>query len=135
MLLLAAYKVLLLRYTGQEDLIVGCPIAGRTQLETEALIGCFINTLALRTQVSGDMTFLEVLSQVRNKVRRGLQHQALSFEKVIEEVNPARLPNRTPIFQTFLNYRNLPVTEPVISTVRFEPWRFDDGIAQFDLSL
>lgn len=135
MLLLAVFKVLLRRYTGQEDIIVGCPIAGRTQVETEGLIGCFVNTLALRSRVRGEMKFPDLLGQVRDTVLRAFEHQALPFEQVIEALNPARMQNCTPIFQIFFNYRNLPMPERAAAELQFAPWRCEDGIAQFDVSL
>ncbi len=132
---LAAFKILLWRYTGEADVIVGCPIAGRRQVETEPLLGCFINMLALRSQVKGEATFLDFLRQIRGKALNAFQHQNVPFEKVIETVNPPRAENRTPIFQTVLNFRNLPETAGVAGDIKFVPHHCPDGLAQFDLTL
>ena len=87
--LLAAFKVLLYRYTCQDDISVGCPVAGRGRIETEPLIGCFINTLILRTDLSGDPSFRELLARVRRTTLGAFAHQELPFEKVIEALGPA----------------------------------------------
>jgi amino acid adenylation domain-containing protein len=138
MLLLAAFDVLLYRYSGENDIIVGCPIAGRTRLETEPLLGCFINTLALRAQIKGELSFRELLGQVREKALAAYQYQNVPFEKIVEVINPPRILNRTPVFQILFNMRNLPranLANDKSDNLRITPWHCDDGIAQFDLSL
>ncbi|HEX5890495.1 MAG TPA: condensation domain-containing protein, partial [Pyrinomonadaceae bacterium] len=90
MTLLAAFKALLWRYTGQSDIVVGTPVANRNREELEGLIGFFVNTLALRTDVSGDATFLELLSRVRETALGAYAHQDLPFELLVEELQPAR---------------------------------------------
>lgn len=107
MVLLAAFKVLLSRYTGQEDIVVGSPIAGRNRLETQGIIGCFLNTLVLRTDVSGSPTFLEFLSRVRKTTVEAYTNQDLPFEKLLEELQPERDLSRTPLFNVFVNMLNL----------------------------
>ena len=86
MTLLAAFQVLLFRYTGQEDIVVGSPIAGRNRGEVEGLIGFFVNTLALRTDLSGDPTFLEVLRRVREVALEAYDHQDLPFERLVDDL-------------------------------------------------
>ena len=135
MALLAAYQVLLFRYSGQEEVIVGCPIAGRTEVSTEPLVGCFINTLALRGRPRPEMSFRDFLGQIRDKALAAYQHQGLPFEKVVEAVNPPRTTNTPPVFQTLLNFRNLPSPPAVPGGLQIEPWDFDYGLAQFDLAL
>ena len=86
MVVLTAFEVLLYRYTRQEDIVVGLPVAGRNQIETESLIGCFVNTLALRSQVSGAMTFQELLLQVRETALAAFSNQEVPFEKIVESL-------------------------------------------------
>jgi acyl carrier protein len=91
MTLLAAFKTLLLRYTGQDDCQVGVPIANRTRTETEALIGCFANTLVMRTDLSGDPTFAEALGRVREVSLTGYAHQDVPFDKLVAELTPSAI--------------------------------------------
>ena len=90
MLLLAAFKVLLYRYTSEEDIIVGSPIAGRQRVETEGLIGFFVNTLVLRTKIKGNESFRELLKRVREETLEAYEHQDIPFEKLVEELQPER---------------------------------------------
>ena len=137
MTLLAAFQALLSRYTGQEDIAVGVPIAGRTHVETEGLIGCFMNVLVLRTALSGNPSFREALIRVRDMALQAYIHQEVPFEKLVEELRPERLSNRWPLFQTMFNLRNLPtVAVKQAGNLRIEPFPFDSGvIGGFDLSL
>ncbi|HXM36910.1 MAG TPA: amino acid adenylation domain-containing protein [Pyrinomonadaceae bacterium] len=140
MTLLAAFKVLLYRYTGQEDIIVGSPIANRPQTETESLIGFFLNNLALRTELSGNLNFREVLARVGKTALQAYEHQDVAFEKLIEELKPVRDLSRTPVFQVYFNLFNfadeikLPGTSRTISFV--EAWSHsDEELSKFDLTL
>ena len=99
MSLLAGFKALLHRYTGQEEIAVGSPISGRTRAETEELIGFFVNTLVLRTGLSGDPTFIDLLRRVRKTTLGAYDHQDLPFEKLVEELHPERSRSHTPLFQ------------------------------------
>lgn len=103
MTLLAAFKLLLSRLTGQQDIVVGTPIAGRNRPETEGLIGFFLNFLVLRTDVSGELTFLQLLRRVRETALAAYDHQEIPFEKLLEELQPERDLSRTPLFQVFFN--------------------------------
>jgi amino acid adenylation domain-containing protein len=106
MALLAAYGVLLHRYTGDEDFVVGAPIAGRTRGETEGLIGMFVNTLALRVDVSGEPTFRQLLARVRETLVNAYAHQDFPFERLVQLLQPPRDRHRTPIFQTMCDLQN-----------------------------
>ncbi|HEV2727188.1 MAG TPA: amino acid adenylation domain-containing protein, partial [Solirubrobacterales bacterium] len=108
MTLLAAFDVLLHRYTGQEDICVGTPVAGRTRAEVEPLIGLFINTLVLRADASGGVTFVELMRRVREVALGAYAHQEVPFEKLVEELQPERDLSRSPLFQVMLMLQNAP---------------------------
>jgi amino acid adenylation domain-containing protein len=136
MTLLAAYQVLLFRYSGQEDLAVGVPIAGRNRQELEGLIGCFVNTLVLRGDLSGEPTFTTYLAQVRNRALDAYAHQDVPFEKLVEDLAPKRDLSRNPLFQTSLVLHNTPVSRwqlPGLAVERIEGIR--GSTAKFDLAM
>lgn len=108
MTLLAAFKVLLHRYSGQEEILVGTPIAGRATVEVEKMIGFFLNTLVIRSNLSGNPSFRDVLKQVRETCLGAYANQDIAFEKLVEELQPERNLSRTPIFQVFFNMLNIP---------------------------
>lgn len=103
MTLLAAYYTLLFRYTDQTDIVVGSPVAGRQAPETEQMIGCFVNMLPLRCDLSGDPEFSELVRRVREVALGAYAHEALPFDRLVEELKPARDPRRAPVFQVVLN--------------------------------
>src|SRR5204863_9371769 len=107
MTLLAAYEVLLYRYSGQEDVIVGVPVDDRSRQELEQLIGPFVNSIVLRSDVSGSPTFTELLSRTRRRLLDAIEHQELPFERLVERLAPDRHPSRHPLFQAQLAL-NLP---------------------------
>ncbi len=135
MTILAAFQSLLQRYSGQDDVVVGTPIAGRMHLELENLIGFFVNTLALRTNFSGSPTFRELLRQVRDNTLGAYRNQDLPFEKLVEELHPVRDMSHSPIFQVMFVFENLPMQAFGISDLSVEPFLFETGTATFDLSL
>ena len=107
MTLLAAFQVLLYRYTGQKDIVVGSPIANRHYKETEELIGFFVNTLALRTTFEGNETFIDVLNKVKETTLQAYQHQDVPFEQLVDHLNIPRELNRNPIFQVMFTFQNV----------------------------
>jgi aspartate racemase len=139
MLMLAAFQTLLHRYTNQEDIIVGSPIAGRSQIETEKIIGFFLNTLVLRTDLSGRPTFRELLARVREVCLGAYAHQEIPFEPLLEQLRIKRDLSRTPLFQTMLVLLNTPVSTPTSTAdmmgLTFSPVKIDNGTTKFDLSL
>lgn len=135
MVLLAAFKTLLLRYTGLEDVLVGTPVANRNRVELEQLLGFFVNTLVLRTDLSGGPTFRELLHRVREVTLGCYAHQEVPFEKIVETLQPERDPGRNPIFQVMFALQNAPESSWNLSSVSVEPFEYDSTIAHFDLSL
>jgi len=135
MTLLAAFYVLLHRYTGAEDIVVGSPLAGRTKPATEALIGPFIYSLALRTDLSGGPGFAELLGRVRETVIGALAHEELPFEVLVEKLNPPRSLTYTPVFQVMFQLRNLPPAGARFPGFEFDEADIDPGTAELDLSL
>ncbi|EGK86184.1 amino acid adenylation domain protein [Microcoleus vaginatus FGP-2] len=135
MTLLAAFQTFLYRYTGQEDIIVGTPIAGRNQVEAEGLIGFFVNTLALRTYLSGNPTFQELLGRVREVALGAYAHQDLPFEKLVEELQPERDRSRTPLFQVMFVLQNTPSSALELPGLTVNSLNIDSGTAKFDLTL
>ncbi|MET0647062.1 MAG: condensation domain-containing protein, partial [Pyrinomonadaceae bacterium] len=135
MTLLAAYATLLSRYSGETDLLVGAPMAGRSRAEVEHLIGFFTNTLVLRVDLSGDPTFRELVGRVRGVSLEAYAHQDLPFEKLVEELHPQRDLSRSPIFQVAFSLQDAPPAAPAAAGVTLEPSNVDIQIAKFDLCL
>jgi len=135
MLLLAAFQTLLHRYTGQEDILVGSPVAGRTSVEAENLIGFFLNTLVLRGDLSGDPTFRELLGRIRRVALDAYAHQELPFEKLVEALQPARDLSRPPLFQAMFVLQNEPLCPLELAGLKLTPLPTHSGTAKFDLML
>jgi amino acid adenylation domain-containing protein/non-ribosomal peptide synthase protein (TIGR01720 family) len=136
MTLLAAFDVLLHRITGQSDLVVGSPIAGRTRVETEPLIGFFLNTLVLRAELSDELSFTELLARVKETCLDAYAHQDLPFERLVQEIAPERDLSRSPIFQVMFILQNTPAGGMAAPTgVKLRGAPVDGGNAKFDLTL
>ncbi|MEG4234725.1 amino acid adenylation domain-containing protein [Microcoleus sp. Pol11C3] len=135
MTLLAAFQILLYRYTGQEDVIVGSPIANRNRAEIEGLIGFFVNTLVLRTELSGDPSFRELLGRVREVALGAYAHQDLPFEKLVEELQLERDLSRNPLFQVMFVFQNAPISALEFRGLSLTPVEVHNGTAKFDLTL
>ncbi len=131
--LLAAFQTLLYRYTGQTDIPVGSPIANRNRSEIEGLIGFFVNSLVLRTDLSGNPRFRELLSRVRELALGAYAHQDLPFEKLVEELQPERDLSRNPLFQIVFALQNAPVEALDLPGLTLSPLKFDPGTTRFDL--
>lgn len=135
MTLLAAFETLLFRYSGQEDLVIGSPIAGRNRAETEELIGFFVNTLPLRTRLSGNPTFRELLKRVRETALGAYAHQDLPFEKIVEWAQPERSLSYAPIFQVMFALQNQPRATFALPGLELSPLKRESDAAKFDLTL
>jgi non-ribosomal peptide synthetase component F len=135
MVLLAAWSVLLGRYGGTEDVVVGTPVAGRSQLQLEGLIGFFVNTLVLRVGLGGNPTVAELLARVRSVVLGALEHQDLPFEKLVEVLNPPRHTDRAPVFQVLFNFHTEPAAPFGFAGTTTRPVVVERTTTKFELSL
>jgi amino acid adenylation domain-containing protein len=135
MVSMAAFEALLWRYTGQESILVGTPTAARSQIEVENLIGFFVNTLVFRADFTANMTFRDLVQQVRGFALDAYSHQDVPFEKLVEELVPQRSMNTTPLFQVMFTFQNIPKQIFEISGLEMEELEFETGIAKFDLGV
>ena len=135
MVLLAGFQALLHRITGQEEVILGSPVANRDRSEVEELIGFFVNTLVLRTDVSGNPPFAELVARARETALGAWAHQSLPFERLVEELQPERDLSRQPLFQVMFHLQNVPLPDFGLPGVTVEPLDVDPGTAPFDLGV
>ncbi len=135
MTLIAAYKTLLYRYTGERDILVGTPVAGRNRREVEGLIGVFINTLVLRTDLSGEPTFRELLSRVKEVSLEAFANQDAPFEKLVEELQPERDLSRNPFFQVMFVLQNAPMPSFKQGNLVMSPLVIEGVTSKFDMTL
>ncbi len=135
MTLLAAFQILLHRYTGQDDLVIGTPIANRNRLEIEGLIGFFVNTLVLRADLSRNPSFSGLLRRVRDTCLGAYAHQDLPFERLVEELRPEPDLSRNPLFQVMFVLRNASPQEIALPGLSLKPVEIDTGTTHFDLTL
>jgi amino acid adenylation domain-containing protein len=135
MLLLAAFQAMLGRYTGQDDIVIGSPIANRNRGEIEGVIGFFVNSVVLRTDLSGDPTFRELLGRVRETALGAYAHQDLPFETLVEHLRPERDLSRNPLFQVAFAVQNAPVDDLVLGDLTIGLVKATSGLTRFDLEL
>ncbi|WP_139491838.1 non-ribosomal peptide synthetase [Brevibacillus dissolubilis] len=135
MLMLAIFKVILYRYSGQTDLIVGTPVANRNDHEIEELIGYFINTLAIRTDLSNNLTFRDLLQQIKQTTLEAYSNQSVPFEKIVDEINPIRNPSYMPVFQVMFILQNAPLHPFELPNLSVTSIHVDNGTSKFDLTL
>jgi amino acid adenylation domain-containing protein len=138
MTLLAAFAVLLQRYTGQQEIVIGTPVAGRNWRETEQLVGFFVNTLVLRLELGGEPSYRELLGRVKRAALEAYEHQDLPFEKLVEELQPERDLSRNPLFQVtfqFFQTERISPEAPTFAASGIEFLDAERGTAKFDLTL
>ncbi|TMQ00720.1 MAG: amino acid adenylation domain-containing protein, partial [Verrucomicrobia bacterium] len=135
MTLLAVFQTLLWRYSYQDSIVVGTPVAGRNEVQLESLVGFFVNTLLMRADFSGNPSFRELLRQLRSTALDAYAHQDLPFEKLVEEFKPERTLSRTPLFQVMLILQNFPRRKLELKGLTLEELEFDTEAAKFDLTL
>ncbi len=135
MTMLAAFQVLLSRYTQQDDIVVGSPIANRNRGEIEGLIGFFVNSLTLRSDLSGNPSFRELLGRVREVALGAYSHQDMPFEKLVEELRPERDQSRSPLFQVMFAMQNLPLEDLELSGLNLSMESLDVETTRFDLEM
>jgi amino acid adenylation domain-containing protein len=133
MTLLAAFQTLLMRYSGQADIVVGTPVAGRTRLEVKPLIGLFANTLVLRTDLSGNPTFRALLRRVREVCLDAYEYQDLPFEKLVEVLQPQRSLSYSPLFQVLFGHANFSSHSPEFAGLTLIPMQIEHETARYDL--
>ncbi|HKV12336.1 MAG TPA: amino acid adenylation domain-containing protein, partial [Thermoanaerobaculia bacterium] len=135
MALLGGFSALLARYSGQEDFALGAPVATRSRLETEGMVGLLVNTLVLRASLAGDPSAGDLLHRLREVVLGAHAHQDLPFERLVEELQPERALDRTPLFQVMLaSFVAADEAAPGFPGLRAEPLEVDNGAAKFDLT-
>lgn len=135
MVLLAGFKMLLSRYSGKQDIATGISVAGRSRKELEGLIGFFINTLVLRTEVKGEDSFRKLLEKVRDVTLEGYAHQDVPFEKLVEELEPERSMSHTPLFQVLFEFENKARKAIDVQGLKMEELTVASRTSKFDLTL
>jgi amino acid adenylation domain-containing protein/non-ribosomal peptide synthase protein (TIGR01720 family) len=135
MLVAAAFSALLAQYAGQDDITIGTPVSGRLWPESEGVVGLFINTVVLRTDLAGDPTFVELLERVRSSTLDAMAHQDLPFDRVVEALHPVRTLNRTPLFQVMLAMQSAVVADPRMDGLTGQRISLARRTSLFDLEL
>ncbi|WP_066501691.1 non-ribosomal peptide synthetase [Abyssisolibacter fermentans] len=135
MVLLAAYNILLYKYTGQEDIIVGTPITGRTHADIQNLVGMFVNTLAMRNHPEGTKTFEELLLEVKENALKAYENQSYQFEDLVEKLPLIRDLSRTPLFDTMFVVQNIDIRPLEIEGLKIKPYNIKNKTSKFDITL
>ena len=135
MVFLAAFKALLCRYSGQQDIAIGSPVANRNRLEWEGVVGTFINILVVRTVLSGNPSFREVLRRVREVVLDAFSNGEVPFEMLVRELQSGRDPSRSPLIQVLFNFQSVPKGNIDLHGLSWMPFEIDQSSSQFDLSV
>lgn len=135
MTMLAGFQALLFTYTKQTDIVLGTDLANRTMVETEALIGFFVNLLALRTDLSGNPTFVELLARVREVALSAYAHQDLPFDKLVEELQPERSLSHNPVVQALVVQQNTPRAMSSLPGLEISPLELGDLPSKFDMAV
>ena len=135
MTLLSSFNVLLHRCSGQDDIVVGCPVANRSHSKTEDLIGMFVNTLVMRTRFDKHTSFTELLQQTRQTALNGYAHQEIPFEHLIEQLNPQRSLSYSPLFQVMFVLQNIPESTLELPSLDIQVIKQETHVAKFDLTL
>ncbi|NBI30602.1 non-ribosomal peptide synthetase, partial [Chengkuizengella marina] len=135
MILLAIYTILLSKYAGQEDIIVGSPTAGRTHVDTEPVVGMFVNTLVIRNAAEADKTFTSFLTEVKENTLRAMENENYPLEDLLESLNLTRDMSRNPLFSVMFNMLNIEMKEMKVDNLSFKPYPLESHISKFDLTL
>lgn len=135
MVLLSAYSILLSKYSGQKDIVVGTPLAGRIHPDTEKMIGMFVNTLAMRNYPKSELTFLDFLSELKEATLQRFENQEYQFEMLVEKLNLDRDVSRNPLFDVMLAVQNINFAEEDIADIDFAPYPLENNVTKFDLNL
>ncbi|WP_430058812.1 amino acid adenylation domain-containing protein [Paenibacillus alvei] len=134
MVLLAIYTTLLHKYSGQEDIVVGTPIAGRSHSDLESLVGMFVGTLAIRSYPAGNKTFLSYVEEIKETMLDAYEHQGYPFEELVEKVQVKRDRSRNPIFDTMFVLQNMEQRDLQIQGLHIQPYAIEHSVAKFDLT-
>jgi len=134
-MLVTIFNILIFRYSGNRDIIIGTPVSGRNRKELEGLIGFFVNTLVLRNMIKGNPTFTEFLQAVNQEIREAIHYQEIPLEKVVDLIQPERSLSHAPIFQIMFVFNKIKMQDIKLSNLAIEPIPIDTGISKFDLTL
>ena len=132
---LSIFYLMLYRYTSSEDIVIGSPVASRSHIDLEPLIGDFVNLIVVRTKIDDDLTFRQLLKNINIDVRKAMEYQDLPFEKLVEIVQPDRISGISPIFQVMFSLQNTPISRLQLPGLEMNPVRVHTGTSMYDLSL